>query len=313
VSAGRIVSLVPGATETLFALGVGDRLRAVSHACDHPPEVEALPAASRARVDPDVDSRELDEQVRERREDGEPMFDVLGEVIHHAQPDLVVTQQACEVCGVTPVDVKAKLARFEPVDQPQILPLDPHTLSDVLDDVRDLAEAVGVPDAGEALVAELQERIRAVEAFAAERGQRPRVAVLDWLDPPMAAGHWVPDMIEAAGGEPSLVDAGEASRYVDWEEVQAAEPEVLVLAPCGFGPERTRKAAAALRDREGWDELPAVQSGRVFALDAGAYTSRPGPRLVDGIEQLACALHGAPARERWPEQATRVQRLGRRA
>lgn len=309
MSAQRIVSLVPGATETLFGLGLGDRVEAVSHACDHPPAVEELPRASRTRVDPEAASREIDATVRETQRENEPLFEVLGEVLHHAQPALVVTQEACEVCGITPVDVQAALARIEPVEDPEILPLHPHTLDDVLDDVRRLADAAGIPERGAALVEQLEDRITAVEAFASEQPGRPSVAALDWLDPPMAAGHWVPGMIEAAGGQPVLVDDASPSTYVEWEEVREAAPEALALLPCGFTAERTRKEAASLRERGGWDELPAVTGEAVFALDAGAYTSRPGPRLVDGLEQLACALHGACAGERWPEQAARVERV----
>lgn len=309
MSAERIVSLVPGATETLFELGVGDRVRAVSHACDHPPQVDELPEATRVRMDPSGSSREIDEAVRARREADEPMFDVLGEVLHHAQPDLVVAQEACEVCGITPVDVEAALARIEPVERPEILTVHPHTLEDVLEDVERLGQATGAGARGQELAASLAERVEAVEAFAARQASQPRVAALDWLDPPMAAGHWVPGMIEAAGGRSVLLEDEAPSSYVDWSQVLEAQPDALALIPCGFTAERAIEEADALASREGWEGLAAREEGRVFALDAGAYTSRPGPRLVDGLEQLACALHGGEASDRWPEQAARVRRL----
>lgn len=305
----RIASLVPGATETLFAIGLGDRVEAVSHACDFPGEATELPAATRVRIDVGGDSRAIDEAVGEAGEAGEPMYEVLGEVLHHARPELVVAQEACEVCGVTPVDVEAALARVEPADRPEVLALHPHTLEDVVEDVRRLGEAAGAPEPARALARELRERVDRVARLAADRDERPRVAALDWLDPPMAAGHWVPDLVEAAGGEPLLVDPGEASRRVDWDSVVAAEPDLLALVPCGFDAERALAEADRLREREGWAQLPAACADRVVALDAGAYVSRPGPRLADGVEQLACAVVGQPAREAYPDQAERLRRV----
>jgi len=310
VPADRIVSLVPAASEILFAIGAGDNVQAVSHACDHPPEAAQRPAASRTRLDAEGSSRAIDDEVREAVDEGEAMFEVLGEVLHHAQPDLVVTQEACDVCGITPVDVRAKLARFEPGEGPELMGLHPHTLADVLDQIRQLGEATGTAEAAQRLVGALEQRIEAVEAFASDR-ERPTVAVLDWIDPPMAAGHWIPGMVEAAGGDPVLLDDASPSTYVEWDDVEAADPDVLLSIPCGFDARRALAEAEAVVEPD--DRLPGLPRERVLALDAGAYTSRPGPRLVDGLEQIACALHGPAARQRWPEQATRVQRLGRRA
>jgi iron complex transport system substrate-binding protein len=311
VSVERIVSLVPGATETLFELGVGDRVEAVSHACDHPPEVAQLPTASRTRIDPEAASRAIDEEVRSAVDEGEPMFEVLQEVLHHAQPDLVFTQEACDVCGITPVDVEAAFARIEPVDRPEMVTLHPHTLDDVIADVERIGEAAGVAERGAERAGELRERVQTVASFAADAEDEPRVAALDWLDPPMAAGHWVPGMIETAGGDPGLLDDASPSTYVEWDDVEAADPDVLLSIPCGFDARRALAEADAVV--EPGDRLPGLPRERVVALDAGAYTSRPGPRLVDGLEQIACALHGPATRQRWPEQATRVQQLGRRA
>lgn len=302
----RIVSLLPAATEILFELELGDRVRAVSHECDHPPAARERTSATRARFDAEGTSAEIDERVREMQQAGEPLYEVLEEVLHHAQPELVIAQDACSVCGVTPVDVEGALARIEPVYRPEVLTLHPHTLEDVIEDVRRIARAAGVTDRGAQLAEELDQRVQAVREQAANQGGRPRVAVLDWLDPPMAAGHWIPGMVETAGGEPVLVEEPEPSRYVDWAAVRKARPEVLVSAPCGFGAERAAEEVDGLREREGWGELPAVEQDRVWALDADAYTARPGPRLVDGLEQLACAIHGSAVAERYPSQAERL-------
>lgn len=307
--AERIVSLVPAATEICFELGLGDEVRAVSHACDHPPEVEEIPAASRVRIDAEGFSREIDEAVRGARDGGEPLYEVLQEVLHHAQPDLVVTQEACEVCGITPLDVEAAMARIEPVERPEMVTMHPHTLGDVGDAAGTIADAAGAPERGRKLAEAMAERIEAVAQLADGAEDEPTVAALDWLDPPMAAGHWVPDMVEAAGGQPALLDEAEPSSYVDWADVVDAAPDILLLIPCGFTAERTVSEADALRHRDGWESLPAVQEDQVYTLDAGAYTSRPGPRLVDGLEQIACILQGTAARERWPEQAARVRKV----
>lgn len=303
----RIVSLVPAATESLFRLGAGDRVEAVSHACDHPPEAADLPSATRTRIDLEGSSREIDEAVRSAVDEDEPMFDVLQEVLHHAQPDLVFTQEACDVCGITPVDVEAALARIEPVDPPEIVSLHPHTLADVVDDVERIGRAAGVPEAGAELAGELRERIAAVEELAKDVDEGPRVAALDWLDPPMAAGHWIPGMVETAGGQPTLVTDASPSTYVDLEAL--AEPETLLAIPCGFDRERSLEEARTFVAEH--EELaPAPE--RVFALDADRYTSRPSPRLVDGLEQIACCLLGQPARRAYPGQAKQVSRLADR-
>lgn len=305
VSAERIVSLVPATTETLFRLGAGDRVEAVSHACDTPPEAAELPSATRTRHDLEGSSREIDEAVRSAVDEGEPMFEVLQEVLHHAQPDLVFTQEACDVCGITPVDVEAAFARIEPVDRPEMVSLHPHTLSDVVDDVQRIAEAAGIPEAGAELAAELRERVQAVETLTERVDDPPRVAALDWLDPPMAAGHWVPGMIEAAGGEPTLVTDASPSTYVDQDRLAEADIDRLVAIPCGFDRERALAEAQALVD----EHALGLDPEDILALDADAYTSRPSPRLVDGLEQLACGLLGEPAREAYPEQGARVATL----
>lgn len=290
--ADRIVSLVPAATETLFELDLGSKLTAVSHACDHPPEARELPAATRVRIDlGEGSSRSIDEAVRAASASEEPIHEVLEEVLHHADPDLVITQDACGVCGVTPVDVRAALARIEPAGGPEILALHPHTLDDAIEDIRRVGQAAGAPGRGEHLAAGLSDRVKAVGARASAVGERPTVVVLDWLDPPMLAGHWVPGMVELAGGQPLLLDEAEPSRYVEPDALVAADPDVLVLAPCGFDVNRTRRALETLGAGSWLDEMGTIERGRVAVVDADAYTSRPGPRLVDGLEALAHAIH----------------------
>lgn len=305
----RIVSLLPAATEICFEIGLGDKVRAVSHECDTPAQAAELPSATRTRIDTDGSGREIDEAVREAVDAGEPLYEVLEEVLHHAQPDLVVTQEACSVCGVTPVDVEAAMSRIEPVERPEVLSLHPHTLEDVLEDVRRIGRAADATSRASETADELEVRVEAVREFAADPDEVPRVAVLDWLDPPMAAGHWLPGMVETAGGEPVLIDDTSPSRYVEFDEVVDAAPEVLAVAPCGYGVDEAVGEAKRLREQDGFSQLPAVQQGRVFAFDADAYTSRPGPRLVDGLEQLACAILGEPAVEAYPEQAAKIERV----
>jgi iron complex transport system substrate-binding protein len=302
--AERVVSLVPAATEILFELGLGEQVKAVSHACDFPPKARKLPEATRVRshIDPDATSSETDRQVREAAKEDQGLYEVLGEVLHHAQPDIVVTQEACEVCGITPVDVQARLARFEPVERPEILALHPHALADVFDTVETLAEAVDEPETGRELARDLRRRVDDIRAQASPVGP-PRVAVLDWVDPPMAAGHWVPDMVQAAGGEPALVTGNQPSTYVDADAIVDAAPDRLVLAPCGYGTERAAETARASRLLDALSDTPAVENGHVYAVDGDSHFSRPGPRVVEGVERLAAIVDGTAA------DVDRVRRL----
>ncbi len=299
----RIVSLVPAATETLYRLGLGDTVHAVSHACDHPPEAQQAPQATRTRIDPDEPSREIDRAVRSSLEDQAPLYEVHEEVLHHAQPTLVIAQDACNVCGITPVDVNAALARIEPLERPEILTLHPHTFEDVLHDIRRIADAAGHSEAGQTLAHELKARAEAVED--ATPAKAPSALVLDWIDPPMVAGHWIPDLLDRAGATPRLTTDQDPSRYVDPQEIIEAAPQHLFVAPCGFDAERAIRETRRSDLLETLDPTPAVQNGRVHALDANAYTSRPGPRLVDGLEQIAHALH--PQARIPAQQAERVR------
>jgi iron complex transport system substrate-binding protein len=278
----RIASLVPSATELLFALGVGDRVVAVTHECDYPPGAEQLPHLTRSVIPEGLEAAEIDRAVRERTEQGESLYELDEELLAELEVDLIVTQAVCAVCAVSFDDVRALAERLP--TQPQVLSLDPSTLGEVLADVPRLAEAAGVPEAGDQLTAEVGERLETVER-AVEDAPRPRVAALEWLDPVYVGGHWVPQMIQLAGGEDMLGLPGEKSRTVSWDEVEAVAPELVVSMPCGLYAEQA--AAETMR----WRRHLALVGGRVVAVDAAAYFSRPGPRLVDGVELLGHLLH----------------------
>jgi iron complex transport system substrate-binding protein len=266
----------------LFALGLGDSVVAVTHECDYPPGAEQLPHLTRSVIPEGLEAAEIDAAVRERTSRGEALYELDDETLAELDVDLIVTQAVCEVCAVSFDDVRAVAERLP--TQPSVISLDPSTLGEVLADIPRLAEAAGVPAAGERLADELGERLEAVEQ-AVEGARRPRVAALEWLDPIFVGGHWVPQMIELAGGEDVLGLPGEKSRTVEWAEVEGSAPEVVVSMPCGYYAEQA--AAETMRWRRHLDLLGV----RVIAVDAAAYFSRPGPRLVDGVELLGHLLH----------------------
>jgi iron complex transport system substrate-binding protein len=278
----RIASLVPSATELLFALDLGDSVVAVTHECDYPPGVEQLPHLTRSVIPEGLSPAEVDAAVRERTGRGEALYELDEPTLRELDVDLIVTQAVCEVCAVSFEDVQAVAERLP--TQPRVISLDPSTLGEVLADVPRLAEAAGAEAAGERLAEEAGARIEAVER-AVEGAPRPRVAALEWLDPVYIGGHWVPQMIELAGGEDVLGLPGEKSRTAEWAELEAAAPEVVLAMPCGYYAEQA--AAETVRHA---DRLAAL-GARVVAVDAAAYYSRPGPRLVEGIELLGHLLH----------------------
>jgi len=287
----RIASLVPSATETLFALGLGDDVVAVTHECDYPPEAQELPHLTRTVIPEGLAAGDIDRAVRERTERGEPIYELDSWLLREVAPDLIVTQALCEVCAVSSEDVRAIAEELHPV--PQVLSLDPTTLGEVLAGARDLAAAAGVPEEGASLVERSAARIDRVSE-AVQGAKRPRTAALEWLDPAFVGGHWVPQMIELAGGDDPLGFAGERSRTATWDELEAARPEVVVVMPCGYDAERSAEEA-----RDHADRLTALGARTAVAVDAAAYFSRPGPRLVEGLELLAHVLH--PDRVEPPE------------
>jgi len=278
----RIASLVPSATEMLFALGVGDQVVAVTHECDYPPGAEQLPHLTRSVIPEGIAMAEIDGAVRERTGRGEALYELDEGLLEELGVDLIVTQAVCEVCAVSFDDVRTAAERLP--SRPEVVSLDPTTIGEVLADVPRLAEAAGESEAGERLADEAGERLTAVEE-AVEGAPRPRVAALEWLDPVFIGGHWVPQMIELAGGEDLLGLAGEKSRTAEWAELEAVMPQVVISMPCGLYAEQA--AAETMR----WRKRLALLEAEVYAVDAAAYFSRPGPRLVDGVELLGHLLH----------------------
>jgi iron complex transport system substrate-binding protein len=279
----RIVSLVPHATELLFALGLGDDVVAVTHECDFPLEVLALPQVTRDVLPAGLSAGEIDAAVRARTEEGKAIYELDEHRLADLEPDLIVTQELCAVCAVSYDDV-VKVAAELPT-APKVIALDPKTLGEAMGDIRTIAQATGARDAALDLVTRQRARIDAVRR--AVKGAAPvSVAAIEWLDPVFVAGHWTPQIIELAGGIDVLGFAGEHSEQSSWEAVAAARPDVLVVMPCGYDADRSREEALAYAD-----ELRAVGAGRVVAVDAAAYFSRPGPRLVDGLELMAHVLH----------------------
>jgi iron complex transport system substrate-binding protein len=279
----RIASLVPSATEMLFALGLGDSVVAVTHECDFPPEAAAKPSITRSVIPEGLSAGEIDAKVRELTGTGAALYEFEEEALRELELDLIVTQGLCAVCAVSYEDVQTVAERLP--GRPEVVSLDPETLGDVLDDCVRLAEACGVGERGEALRATLQGRLAEVRG-AVDRATRPRALALEWLDPPFVGGHWVPEMIELAAGADVLGESGERSRTADWDELAAAKPEVVVAMPCGWDAAQARREAIGHGER-----IASLGAERVYAVDAAASFSRPGPRLVEGTELLAHLLH----------------------
>ncbi len=279
----RVVSLVPSATELLFALGRGGELVGVTHECDYPPAARELPRVTRDVLPEGLSSAQIDAAVRERVDGGVSIYELDEDALHELGPDLIVTQALCAVCAVSHDDVRAVAERLS--SRPRVISLDPRTLGEVLGDVRTVAEAVDARETGTALAADAARRIDRVR-LAVRDAKRPRVAALEWLDPVFVGGHWVPQLIELAGGEDVLGLPGEPSEQRTWEEVRLATPDVVVTMPCGYDAWRAREEALAARA-----QLAAVGAGEVVAVDAASYFSRPGPRVVAGLELMAHILH----------------------
>jgi iron complex transport system substrate-binding protein len=288
----RIVSLVPSATEMLFALGLGPDLIAVTHECDYPPAVSELPRVTRDTLPPGLTPAEIDTAVRERALAGKPIYELDSELLLELRPDLIVTQALCAVCAVSFDDVRAVAEQID--SRPKVISLDPHTVGEVLGDARTLAQATGTKDVAVELIGDAAQRIDRIRV-AVRGARRPRVAALEWLDPPFAAGHWTPQLIDYAGGEDVLGLTGEHSERVTWDVVIATQPDIVIVMPCGYDVEIAHREAEMHHD-----QLLAVGAGKIVAVDAGAYFSRPGPRIVDGLEMLAGILHP----ELFPDAAT---------
>ncbi len=285
----RICSFLPAATEMLFALGLGDDVVAVSHECDFPPEALARPKLTTALVDAaTMSSAEIDAAVSRALSEGRATYRVDMDVLRSAHPDLIVTQDVCVVCAVGGSEVRAAAAQLE--STPRVLSLQPSRLADVCACLRSVGEEAHVSARAESVAKALEARIAAVRGRVAD-ADRPRVLCLEWLDPAWVAGHWMPDVVDAAGGVDALGRPGEPSRRVTWEEIREARPEVAIIMPCGFGILRTLAEIDLLRTIPQLQDIPAFAADRVFVVDGSSYFSRPGPRVVDGVELLAQVLH----------------------
>jgi iron complex transport system substrate-binding protein len=279
----RIASLVPSATEMLFALDLGGDVVGVTHECDYPPAASELAQLTATVLPPGLDAGAIDAAVKEVVGEGRALYTLDEERLARLEPELIVTQAVCEVCAVSYEDVVTVAARLP--GRPRVLQQDPGTLGEVLEDVTRLGEAAGIAERAAAVRAELEARLEAVRNAVAG-APRPRVLALEWLDPPFIGGHWVPEMIELAGGEDTIGKTGQKSPQVEWEQLQGLDPDIVVSMPCGWYLEDSK--AQALEHREALDSLGARQ---VFAVDAASTFSRPGPRLVDGVELLAHLFH----------------------
>lgn len=308
----RVVSMVPAGTEIVAALDRTETLAAVSHDCDWPPAIHGAPSITRCEIDgADLSSADVDAWVARTLQDRGSLYTIDESLLRRLAPGVILTQRLCDVCAPAYGSVAALAATL--ATPPRLVNLEPESLDGILADIATVAEALDDSEAGERLIASLQRRIDAVRDRTADLddARRPRVLVVEWIDPIFSSGHWGPELVHLAGGFETIGTPGRPSTQVAWDRVREARPDVLVLACCGLSVERTLSEVPRLAERDGWGDLPAVRNGRVWAIDGSAYLSRPGPRIVDGLEILAGIFH--PGRfpdhraERWP--VGHVQRL----
>ena len=286
----KIVSLLPSATEILAALGLVDQLEAVTHECDYPASIAGKPVITRSRLEAGMKSGDIDQAVRSQLDaDAHSLYTIDRTLLAEIAPDLIVTQQLCEVCAVAYDEVLEAVAALP--HPPQVLNLEPMSLGDVLSDILRVGEATAAMAQARRLVASLEERIDSVRQRAGKVASRPRVAFLEWIDPLFCGGHWNPELVAMAGGTDPLGRLHQPSVRVEWEAVRDMQPDVMVISCCGFDTRRAREDLPILEAQRGWHELPCVRSGRVHVVDGTSYFSRPGPRLVDSLELLAEYLH----------------------
>ncbi|MBI1873074.1 MAG: cobalamin-binding protein [Acidobacteria bacterium] len=285
----RIVSLLPSATEIVCVLGLEDQLVGVTHECDFPESVRRLPKVTRTLIPTDASSAEIDRLVRERLRNDRALYTLDMPVLEQLRPDLIVTQALCDVCAVAEDEVRAAACTLP--GAPRVINLEPRTLSDVLASMKEVAAAANAEHEAKAAIAGLRARVDLVTARTARLPRIPRVALLEWLIPPFSCGHWSPELVRLAGGEEGLGREGQPSRTLDWREVQAWRPEIIVIACCGYGVERTLCDVDELSRVPAWQQLDAVRAEQLYVVDGSHYFSRPGPRLVDSLEILAHTLH----------------------
>lgn len=284
----RIVSLLPSATEILFALGLGDWVVGVTHECDYPAGALALPQLTRSSLPHATTASEIDRHVRKHLHEGSGLYALDSELLERLEPDLIVTQELCAVCAVSYEIVERAVKRLKA--DPRIVSLEPSSLEDVYETIEQLGKLTGREANALALTTMMKLRIRKVRARIAGLS-KPRTLVLEWTDPPMSGGHWTPGLVEDAGGDPVLGNPGANSQALTWEQIHSVDPDAIVVAPCGFDLEKTRTAVDELSNRDEWKNLRAVRSGNVYLVDGNAYVNRPGPRLIDTVEIFADLIH----------------------
>jgi iron complex transport system substrate-binding protein len=288
--AARVVSLIASATETVAALGCQDRLVGRSHECDFPPAVRDLPVCTAAKIDVHAGSAEIDRQVKSRLAEAVSIYAVHADILQKLRPDVIVTQSQCDVCAVSLKDVEQAVCAL--VDsRPRIVSVEPNALGDIWTSVRQIAAALDVGDRGERLIENSQRRLAAIRRSTASLATRTTVACIEWIEPLMAAGNWVPELVEIAGGVNLFGESGKHSPWMTWDELVARDPEVIVILPCGWDIARSREEMHWLTRRPEWNDLRAVRTGRVAITDGNQFFNRPGPRVVESAEILAEILH----------------------
>jgi iron complex transport system substrate-binding protein len=288
--AHRIVSLIPSATEIVCALGFEDQLVARSHECDYPAAVKRLPSCTAPKFDPDGTSYQIDQRVKAILQEALAVYRVDADLLRRLRPDVIVTQSQCEVCAVSLRDVE-QIARDYLDSEVRIVSLAPNALGDIWADIQRVADALGASERGRQLVTKLQERMRAIADRVRSIGPRPTVACIEWIDPLMAAGNWMPELVAMADGVNLLGDAGQHSPWIKLEDLARCDPDVIFVAPCGFDIARSMQDLPALARTPGWASLRAVRDGRVYVADGNQYFNRPGPRIVESLEILAEVFH----------------------
>ena len=286
----KIISLIASATEIVHALGIGQYQVGRSHECDFPPQVDSLPVCTQPKFPVEGNSREIDTAVKDVLREAVSVYDVLEEKLERLQPTHIVTQSQCEVCAVSLKDVQRALSQRLTCN-PEIVSLEPYSLGDVWTDIRTVADSLAIPERGRQLVSELQHRIRSVASRAKTLPTRPRVACIEWMEPLMMAGNWMPELVEMAGGINLIGEIGKHSGTSSWKELVDADPDILVLLPCGWDMPKIAQEMYWLTDRPGWNSLKAVQAGRVYITDGNQYFNRPGPRLAESARILAEIIH----------------------
>jgi iron complex transport system substrate-binding protein len=287
----RVVSLIASSTEIVCALGFEDQLVGRSHECDFPPSVETLPVLTEPKLNPNGSAFEVDQRVKDILRDALSVYRVHAEDLERLQPDVIITQTQCEVCAVSLKDVEEAVGQFSGDKSPQIVSLEPNGLDDVWEDIRRVSRALDSEEQGETLIADLRRRMQDISDRVEKLTDRPSVACIEWIAPLMAAGNWMPTLVEMAGGINLFGEANRHAPWMTWEELREADPDVIIALPCGYDIAKIREEMPALTKKPDWAELQAVRNGQVYLTDGNQYFNRPGPRLAESLEILAEILH----------------------